>query len=182
MGAYGKTRKEQLTILQDKLIAVLEEINQIRPVQFLDWESEYVYNFIRLRESVEDDRIYIDISGCYDNLPSHVKSPLCGGRNRPMPPLEDCRQAKVSEEDQADMLTGKELDAMSPEQVRAYIDSVEFNDIDAIFEGCSFACIKRVYEKYYGFRLTSTKSRERAIFEFKETKRDKHRTELLLGV
>ena len=78
------------------------------------------------------------------------------------------------------MFTGKELDVMSPEQVREYIDSVEVNDIDAIFEGCSFACIKRVYEKYYGFRLTSTKNRERAIFEFKETKWDKHRTEVLL--
>lgn len=99
MNTYGETRKEQLTILQDKLIAVLEEINQIRPVQFLDWESEYVYNFLRLRESVEDDRIYIDISGCYDNLPSREKSPLCDGRNHPMPPLEDCRQAEASEED-----------------------------------------------------------------------------------
>lgn len=177
MDTYSETRKEQLTILQDKLIAVLEEINQIRPVQFLDWESEYVYNFLRLRESVEDDRIYIDISGRYDNLPSREKSPLCDGRNHPMPPLEDCRQAEVS-----DMLTGKELEVMSPEQVRSYIDSVEVNDIDAIFEGCSFACIKRVYEKYYGFHLTSTKNRERAIFEFKETKRDKHRTEVLLGV
>lgn len=99
MNTYSETRKEQLTILQDKLIAVLEEINQIRPVQFLDWESEYVYNFLRLRESVEDDRIYIDISGCYDNLPSREKSPLCDGRNHPIPPLEDCRQAEVSEED-----------------------------------------------------------------------------------
>lgn len=60
------------------------------------------------------------------------------------------RQAEVSEEDRVDILTCKELDAMSPEQVRAYIDSVEADDIDAIFEGCSYACIKRVYEKCYG--------------------------------
>lgn len=93
MGAYSKTHKEQLTILQGKLIAVLEEINQIRPVQFLDWESEYVYNFLRLRESVEGDRIYIDISGRYYNLPSREKSPLCNRRNCSMLSLDDCRQA-----------------------------------------------------------------------------------------
>lgn len=78
------------------------------------------------------------------------------------------------------MLTGKELDAMSPEEIRAYIDGVEVSDIDAVFAGVSFACIKRVYEKYYGFHLTSTKTRERAIFEFKETKWDRHRAEVLL--
>lgn len=80
------------------------------------------------------------------------------------------------------MFTGKELDAMSSEEIKAYIDSVEARDIEAIFAECSFACIKRVYEKYYGFRLTSTKNRERAIFEFKETKWHQHRTKVLLDV
>lgn len=79
------------------------------------------------------------------------------------------------------LLTGKELDTMSAEEVKAYIDSVDANVIDRIFEHSSFACIKRVYEKYYGFRLTSTKPRERAIFEFKETKWHQHRTAVLLN-
>lgn len=98
MNASNEIRLEQLAALQDKLIGVLEEINQLRPVQFLDWESEYTYNFLRLRESVEDDRIYIDISGCYDNLPAHEESPLRNGRNHPILSLEDCKQAKISEE------------------------------------------------------------------------------------
>lgn len=99
MNASNEIRLEQLAALQDKLIGVLEEINQLRPVQFLDWESEYTYNFLRLRESVEDDRIYIDISGCYDNLPAHEESPLCNRRNHPILSLEDCKHAKISEED-----------------------------------------------------------------------------------
>lgn len=81
----------------------------------------------------------------------------------------------------ANMPTGKEWDAMSAEEVKAYIDSVDTEALDSIFEHCTFACIKRVYEKYYGFRLTSTKSRERAIFEFKETKWHQHRVDALLG-
>lgn len=46
------------------------------------------------------------------------------------------------------MLTGKELDAMSPEEVRAYIGSVEVSDIDAVFAGGQLclhqACIRKV--------------------------------------
>lgn len=79
------------------------------------------------------------------------------------------------------ILTGKDLDAMTAEEVKSYIDSVDVSEIDRIFEPCTFACIKRVYEKYYGFRLTSTKTRERAIFEFKETKWHQHRTGVLLN-
>lgn len=79
------------------------------------------------------------------------------------------------------VITGKELDAMNVEETKAYIDSIGPRDVDGLFEHCTFACIKRTYEKYFGFRLTSTKTRERAIFEFKEAKWDRHRAEVLLG-
>lgn len=80
-----------------------------------------------------------------------------------------------------DILTGKELDAMSVEEVKTYIDGISPKDIDHVFTQCTFACIKRTYEKYFGFHLTSTKSRDRAIFEFKEAKWHRHRTDILLN-
>lgn len=73
---------------------------------------------------------------------------------------------------EAVILTGKDLDTMTVEGVKSYTDSIGADAIDRI---------KRVYERYYGFRLTSTKTRERAIFEFKETKWHQHRTDVLLN-
>lgn len=68
------------------LVAALERLNAIKPVQFLDWESEYIYNYLGVRVSEEDDRLYVCISGEHDNLPSHEGTPLCNGRGQPYTP------------------------------------------------------------------------------------------------
>lgn len=84
----GAATIERLVKLQEKLIQVLTEIDQIAPVQFLDWESEYVYNFLGMRVSPEDGRVYIQISGIYDNLPAHEENPLRDSRGAPMLPTD----------------------------------------------------------------------------------------------
>lgn len=55
---------------------ILEKINSICPVQFLNWESEYIYNFLGLMYCPDDDRVFICVSAEYDNLPSHMRNPL----------------------------------------------------------------------------------------------------------
>ena len=80
---------EELTL---ELVEVLEKINRIRPVQFHDYESDYVYNFLGVRDWTEDkgcERIFIEVSGVHDNLPSHAINPLKDGRNHPLLPYPD---------------------------------------------------------------------------------------------
>lgn len=80
---------EELTL---ELVEVLEKINRIRPVQFHDYESDYVYNFLGVREWTEDkgyERIFIEVSGEHDNLPSHATNPLKDSRNHPLLPCPD---------------------------------------------------------------------------------------------
>lgn len=76
----------ELKALQNELVAVLEKLNRRRPIQFLDFESEYVYNFLRLRECSDEDRLFIEVSGRYDNLPAHAKYPITDGRGHPISP------------------------------------------------------------------------------------------------
>lgn len=78
LGAAPKSDTEQLEELKDQLVDVLEKINKIRPVQFLDWESEFIYNFIGLMDRPEDDRVFICVSAEYDNL-RLMWSPHCRG-------------------------------------------------------------------------------------------------------
>lgn len=83
--------QDTLESLFAELVDVLERIDKIRPVQFLDFESEYVYNFLRIRESPTDDRVYIEVSGCYDNLPAHCDLPLRDSRGGKLLPHSTCR-------------------------------------------------------------------------------------------
>ena len=76
---------------------------------------------------------------------------------------------------------GRDLDRMTPAEVKAYVDSVDFSTLRLLLDNCSFACIKRTYEKYYGFLPVSTQARERVILQFQQTKRDRSRTAALLG-
>lgn len=80
---------EKLETLTEGLIDILQKMNHIRPVQFLDFESDYVYNFLDVVESLTDDRIYIRVSGRYDNLPDHEDNPLKNSRGAPMLPYKD---------------------------------------------------------------------------------------------
>lgn len=79
------------------------------------------------------------------------------------------------------IVTSKELDAMTVEETKTFIDGLDISQIDQTFEGCSFASIKRAWEKYSGVRPVSTWSREYTIFQFKEWKWHKRRTDLLLN-
>lgn len=79
---------QKLEELQVKLMEVLGEINKIAPVQFLDWESEYVYNLLGLRLSPSDNRVWVVVSGRNDNLPAHAANPLRDSRGQIMPPCE----------------------------------------------------------------------------------------------
>lgn len=79
---------ERLSELQEQLVNVLAEIDKIAPVQFLDIDSDYVCNFIGLHVSEDDGRVYVQISGEYDNLPAHTENPLRNGRGRVIPPLD----------------------------------------------------------------------------------------------
>jgi len=80
LGSAPVSTESILAALKQKLIGVLEEIDKVAPVQFLDWESEYVYNFLDVAEDPGDGRVYIRISGVYDNLPAHRASPLRNSR------------------------------------------------------------------------------------------------------
>lgn len=60
------------------------------------------------------------------------------------------------------------FDAMSGEEIKKYADNVGVDSFIAELEKCSFACIKRVYEKFFGFRPVSTKKREKVIRDFSE--------------
>lgn len=86
----------ELKELQDELVTVLSKLNSRRPIQFLDFESEYVYNFLRLRECPEEDRLFIEISGQYDNLPAHAVHPITDGRGQKILPSAEF-SAPVSE-------------------------------------------------------------------------------------
>lgn len=81
--------RDTLTCLTEELVAILEKINRIRPVQFLDVDSDYVYNFLRLHENSGDNRVYIELSGRYDNLPAHEDKPFDDGRGRPVLPNKE---------------------------------------------------------------------------------------------
>lgn len=85
-GDQDKVGESELKALQDELVTVLEKLNRRRPIQFLDFESEYVYNFLRLRECLDEDRLFIEVSGQYDNLPAHAKYPITDGRGHPISP------------------------------------------------------------------------------------------------
>lgn len=76
--------------LKQQLIDVLEQLNKIKPIQFLDYESEYVYNFLDVQDSPYEgeDRLYIVVSCLHDNLPSHKKDQLVNGRGDKMLPLD----------------------------------------------------------------------------------------------
>lgn len=80
------TELEQATA---DLVAALERLNAIKPIQFMDYESEYVYNYLGTRINEEDGRVYIWVSGVYDNLPSHRDNPLRNGRRELMRPKEN---------------------------------------------------------------------------------------------
>lgn len=86
MNLSGKGQVEDVTKLTQELVDVLERLNAIKPVQFLDWESEYIYNYLGIRVSEEDGRLYVCISGVNDNLPAHRTNPLRNGRGQPYTP------------------------------------------------------------------------------------------------
>lgn len=77
--------------------------------------------------------------------------------------------------------TGKDFDSMEPAAVVAYIDAVDFATLYPVLDACSFACIKRVYEKYYGHKPVSTEPRERVINAFNLTKVNRSRNAKLIG-
>lgn len=79
-----------------------------------------------------------------------------------------------------DTITSKQLDAMTAEEIKDFIDGLEAKQIDHVFDDCSFAAIKRAWEKYSGCRAVSTWSRQYTVFQFKEWKWQKRRTDLLL--
>lgn len=79
---------ESLSELKEQLVAVLEKMNRIRPVQFLDLKSSYIYNFLGLLNRQEDNRIFICISGEHDNLPAHKEAPMCNSCGRKIEPCD----------------------------------------------------------------------------------------------
>lgn len=78
----------QLAFLKERLVSVLEEIDSISPIQFLDMDGEYIFNFIDLKFSPEEGRVWVRISAEHDNLPSHRESHLKNGRGRPILPVD----------------------------------------------------------------------------------------------
>lgn len=63
------------------------------------------------------------------------------------------------------------FDAMSAEEVKEYINKMgdvgKYTLLKEQLIGCSFACVKRTYEKYFGYRPVSTMSRERVQTQFR---------------
>lgn len=51
--------EERIALLEGKLKEVIQELSKIRPVQFLDYNSEFVYDFDAIIESYADNRVYI---------------------------------------------------------------------------------------------------------------------------
>lgn len=87
MDTVGIPKEQRLKQLTAQLVDVLEELNKIRPIQFLDLDSEYVYNYIGVQECDREGRVYIAISSGYDNLPSRKDNPLRDSRGKEMLPL-----------------------------------------------------------------------------------------------
>ena len=88
-GSDAREEEQDLANLTQELVTVLEKINKLRPIKFHDYESDYWYNFLGIRDLPDMGYVFIEISGEYDNLPSHTEVPLKNGRNQPMPPYPD---------------------------------------------------------------------------------------------
>ncbi len=73
-------------VLTSQLVDLLEALNKIRPVQFLDEDAEFVTNYIGVDVDENDDRVYIRTSAYYDNLPSRASNPLKNSRGDIIPP------------------------------------------------------------------------------------------------
>ena len=83
-----KDRSCELNLLQKELEEVLAKINSIRPIQFLTVDDDCVHNFIGLSESVEENRVYIQLGMWNDNLPAHRDNPLKDNRGNPILPTD----------------------------------------------------------------------------------------------
>lgn len=77
------------------------------------------------------------------------------------------------------MRSGK-LDAMSTDELKAFIDGLEVGQLNSAFNGCSADSIKRAWEKYSGQPVSPNLTRKLVINQFKEAKLQKHRDALSL--
>lgn len=86
---FSPEQKKRAEELYDQLATVLSELNKIGAVQFLDWESDYVYNFYGMMyekgqpgTGLDEDRLFVLISGEYDNLSVHRDTPILNSRGQ----------------------------------------------------------------------------------------------------
>ena len=73
------------------------------------------------------------------------------------------------------------FDSMTADEVKAYVESTDFDILEGQLSACSFACVKRTYEKYFGCKPVSTMSRSYVQSSFRLAVCQKHRFEVLLG-
>ncbi len=73
--------------LKKKLIDVLTEMKEIKPVQFLDIDCDnQTFNFSGVSVDEVDNRLYIEIAMYHDNLPVHASNPIKDAAGRPILP------------------------------------------------------------------------------------------------
>lgn len=69
-----------------ELVHILEKLDRVAPVQFLDEDSESVLNYIGVRLDELDGSVYVRLSRYYDNLPAHRENPLKNSQGQIIPP------------------------------------------------------------------------------------------------
>lgn len=78
--------QERILELRNKLIDVLVELDEIKPVQFRDIDCENsVFNFSDVTLDEKEGKVFVDIAMWHDSLPSHALHPLKNSRGNVIP-------------------------------------------------------------------------------------------------